>query len=91
MAVFKSLLATVALVSLFALSQCNGAFARSHSLRNDEVRARQFEAAKRYTVDNLLKAQQTSSSQPSDDASATGIKNITFGNPLANREFKSVI
>ncbi|KAF8350960.1 Alpha/Beta hydrolase protein [Amanita rubescens] len=83
MAVFKSLLATVILVSLLALSQCNGVFAHSHSLRTDEVRARQFEAAKRYTIDNLLKAQQTSNSQSS--APATGIKNITFSNPLASQ------
>lgn len=87
MVVFKSLLATVTLVSLLALSRCNGVFARGHSLRNDEVRARQFEAAKRYTIDNLLKAQQTDEAS----ASTTGIKNITFRNPLASREYNSVI
>lgn len=79
----QSPLTTVTLVSLLALAQCSGVLAQSHLMRKDELHALQLEAAKRYTVDNFIKAQQ-------DDASTStsGIKNITFSNPLASRESK---
>jgi carboxypeptidase D len=83
MAILKSLLATVTFVTLLALAQCNGAFARSHGMRKDELHARQLEAAKRYTIDNLIRSQQDDTS-----SSTSGIKNITFSNPLASREFE---
>jgi hypothetical protein len=87
MAIFKYLLTTVTLVSLIALAQCNGAFARS--MRKDELRARQLEASKRYNIGNLIKAQQTPNSQQDDvPTSTSGVKNITFSNPLASRAFK---
>lgn len=82
-AIFKSHLTTVTLVSLLALAQLNGVFARNRGMRMDELRALQLEAAKRYTIGNLIKAQQDETS-----SSTTGIKNITFSNPLASREFK---
>ncbi|KAF8729774.1 hypothetical protein AX14_006055 [Amanita brunnescens Koide BX004] len=80
MAILKSLLATVTFVTLLALAQCNGAFARSHGMRKDELHARQLEAAKRYTIDNLIRSQQDDTS-----SSTSGIKNITFSNPLASQ------
>jgi hypothetical protein len=67
----KSLLPTVTLVSLLALFQCHGVFARSHSLRRDELHSRQLEAAKRYSIDNLLKAQQTTNLQQDDASTST--------------------
>ncbi len=90
---FKSRLTTVVLLSLLALVQSYGVFARGHFLTNDELEARKFEAAKRFTIDNFLKAQKTSNSQ-SDEASVlatTGIKNITFSNPVARREFQFTV
>ena len=90
MAIYKSLLTTVTLVSLLALAQFNGVFARSHGMRKDELHARQLEAAKRYTINNLIKAHQTPNFEQDDTSSSiTGIKNITFSNPLASREFKT--
>lgn len=86
MTIFKYLLTTVTLVSLIALAQCNGAFARS--MRKDELHARQLEASKRYNISNLIKAQQTPNSQDDVPTSTSGVKNITFSNPLASREFK---
>lgn len=83
MAIFKSLLTTVTLVSLLVLAQFNGVFARSHGMRKGELHARQLEAAKRYAIGNLIKAQRDDTSSSTD-----GIKNITFNNPLASREFK---
>lgn len=84
---FKSRMETVVLLSLLALVQSYGAFSRSHFLTNDELQARKLEAVKRFTIDNLLKAQKTSDSQSGDSpASTTGIKNITFSNPVASRE-----
>ncbi|KAF8350959.1 Alpha/Beta hydrolase protein [Amanita rubescens] len=80
MIMFKSRLTTVVLLSLLAL-------ARSHFLTNDELQARKSESAKRFTIDNLLKAQKTSTSQ-SDEApasTASGINNITFTNPAARQ------
>jgi hypothetical protein len=85
MAISKSLLTTVTLVSLLALAQFNGVFARSPGMRKDELHARQLEAAKRYTIGNLIKAQNLK--QDDTSSSTTGIKNITFSNPLASREF----
>lgn len=87
MALFKYLLTTATLVSLIALAQCNDAFARS--MRMDELRARQLDVSKRYNIGNLIKAQQTPNF-PQDNAStpSPGVKNITFSNPLARREFK---
>ena len=81
---FKSRLTTVVLLSLLAL-------ARSHFLTNDELQARKSESAKRFTIDNLLKAQKTSNPQSDEaPASTTGIKNITFTNPAARREFQFI-
>ena len=88
MTISKSLVTTVTLVSLLALAQFNGVFARSPGMRKDELHARQVEAAKRYTIGNLIKAQQTQNFKQDDTSSSTtGIKNITFSNPLASREF----
>ena len=86
MAMVKCLLTTT-LLSLIALAQCNGAFARS--VRKDDFHARQLEASKRFNIANLIKAQQTSNFQQDDVSTSTsGVKNITFSNPLASREFK---
>ena len=83
MTIFRSLLTTVTLVSLLALVQCNGV------LRKDELHARQLEAAKRYAIGNLIKSQQPPNfKQDGTLTSTTGIKNITFSNPVAGREFK---
>jgi hypothetical protein len=57
-------------------------------MRKDELHARQLEAAKRYTIGNLIKAQQTPNFQGDTSSSTAGIKNITFSHPLASREFK---
>ena len=89
MTIFKSLLTKVTLVSFLALAQFNGVFARSPGMRKDELHARQLEAAKRYTIGNFIKAHQTPNFHRDDTLpSTTGIKNITFSNPLASREFK---
>ena len=87
MAIFKYLLTTAAVLSLIASAQCHGTFARS--MRKDDLHARQLEASKRYNVANLIKAQKTSNFQQDDVSTSTsGVKNITFSNPLASREFK---
>ena len=58
-------------------------------MRRDELHARQLEATKRYSIGNLLKAQQTKNFQQGDASTSTaGNKNMTFSNPLASREFK---
>ena len=89
MAIFKSFLTTVTLVLLLALVQSNGVSARSYFMRKDELHARQLERAKRFTIGNLIKAQQTPNFQQDNASSSTsGIKNITFHNPLASRELK---
>ena len=90
MAIFKHLLTTVILVSLIALAQCNGAFARR--MRKDDFHARQLDASRRYSIANLIKAQQAPTFQHDDvSISTTGVKNITFSNPLASREFKPFV
>ena len=87
MAIFKYLLTTVTLVSLIALAQCNDLFARS--MRVDKFLARQTEASKRYNSDNMIRAQQIPNSQQDEALTPTsGVKNFTFSNPLASREFK---
>jgi hypothetical protein len=55
-------------------------------MKMDELRARQSEAAKRFTIDNLIKAQNLQ--QDDASTSTSGVKNITFSNPLASRECK---
>ncbi|KIL59177.1 hypothetical protein M378DRAFT_15036 [Amanita muscaria Koide BX008] len=94
MALFGSLLASLAaalsIALLCGLDAYSGVEARRTFPTRDQIQARQLEAAKRYNVNNLLKAQQFPKNElfVASNAGASGpsasVQNITFKNPLAS-------
>ncbi|KAM6489316.1 Alpha/Beta hydrolase fold [Amanita muscaria] len=85
-----SLTAALSIALLCGVTAYPGVEARRTFPTRDQIQARQLEAAKRYNVNNLLKAQQVPKNElfAASNSAASGpsanVRNITFKNPLAS-------